>query len=82
MPLRPLLKNKILLQKHYNINEMCIDIWPFWQLEEYIKIVNDLNEEEERQRKQEEDQQQKNMPNFNPSSMMNSINNLGNNFKN
>ncbi len=78
MPLKPLLKNKLLLQKHYHINEFCIDEWPFWMLEENIKIINELNEEEEKQRKQEEDQQQKSMPNFNPGSIMSGMPNMGN----
>jgi hypothetical protein len=82
MPLRPLLKNKLLLQKHYHVNELCIDEWPFWMLEENIKIVNELNDEEEKNRKQEEDSQQKSMPNFNPNSMMNNIGNLTNNLGN
>lgn len=82
MPLKPLLKNKLLLQKHYHINEFCIDEWPFWMLEENIKIVNELNEDEEKQRKQEEDSQQKSMPNFNPGSIMNGVPNLGSNLGN
>jgi len=59
MPLKPLLKNKLLLQKHFHVNEFCLDQWPFWMLEENIKIVNELNEEEEKQRKQDEESQQK-----------------------
>lgn len=82
MPLRPLLKNKLLLQKHYHINEFCIDEWPFWMLEENIKIVNELNDEEEKNRKQEEESQQKSMPNFNPNSMMSNIGNMTNNLGN
>jgi len=82
MPLKPLLKNKLLLQKNYHVNEFCIDEWPFWMLEENIKIVNELNEDEEKQRKHEEDSQQISMPNFNPSSMMNNIPNLGSNLGN
>jgi hypothetical protein len=68
MPLRPLLKNKLLLQKHYHVNEFCIDEWPFWMFEENIKIVNELTDEEEQQRKSDESQQNKttNMGNFNP----------------
>jgi hypothetical protein len=82
MPLRPLLKNKLLLQKHYHINEFCIDEWPFWMLEENIKIVNELNDEEDKNRKQEEESQQKSMPNFNPNSMMSNIGNMTNNLGN
>ena len=76
MPLRPLLKNKLLLQKHYHVNEFCIDEWPFWMLEENIKIVNELTDEEEQQRKNEEAQQNKstNLGNFNPNSIMNNFN--------
>jgi hypothetical protein len=76
MPLKPLLKNKLLLQKHYHVNEFCIDEWPFWLLEENIKIINELTDEEEQQRKTEESQQNKsmNMGNFNPSNIMNNFN--------
>jgi hypothetical protein len=81
MPLRPLLKNKLLLQKHFHVNEFSIDNWPFWMLEENIQIVNELNEEEEKQRKQDEDAQQKGMPNFNPNQIMSGMNNLGSGFK-
>ena len=42
MPLKPLLKNKLLLQKHYHVSEFSIDEWPFWLLEENIKIINEL----------------------------------------
>jgi hypothetical protein len=76
--LRPLLKNKLLIQKHWHVNEFCIDSWPFWLFEENIKIINELNEEEEKQRKTEEDAQQKGMPNFNPNSIMSGMPNLGN----
>jgi hypothetical protein len=82
MPLKPLLKNKLLLQKHYHVNEFAIDMWPFWMLEENIKIVNELNDEEEKNRKKEEEIQQKSMPNFNPSSIMGGIGNLGSNLGN
>jgi len=49
--------------------------------EQYIKIVNEMTEEEERSRKNEEKTQQKSMPNFNPSSMMNSMNSMASKFK-
>jgi hypothetical protein len=79
--LNSLLKNKLLLQKNYHLQESAIDQWPFWMLEENIKIVNELTEEEERQRKKQEDEQQKSAPNFNPSSYMNSMNSMANKFK-
>ena len=82
MPLRALLKNKLLLQKHYHVNEFAINDWPFWMLEENVSIINELSEEEEKQRNKQEEQQQKNMPNFNPRSYMSQMNNMANKFKN
>ena len=81
MPLRPLLKNKLLLQKHYHVQEESLDCWPFWMLEENISIINEISDEEDKQRKKDEESQQKSMPNFNPSSYMNNMNNMMNNFK-
>lgn len=81
MPLNSLLKNKLLLQKNYHLQELSIDEWPFWMLEENIKIVNEITEEEEKHKKKEEDKQSKSMPNFNPSSYMNNMNSMANKFK-
>lgn len=81
MPLRSLLKNKLLLQKHYNLQESSMDNWPFWMLEENIKLVNELVDEEEKVRKKDEETQKTNMPNFNPNSMMNSVSSMTNKFK-
>lgn len=78
MPLTPLLKNKLLLQKNYHVNEISIDSWPFWMFEENIKIVNEISDEEEKQRKSDEESQSKSVPNFNPSSILNSMGNIGN----
>ena len=78
-PLSSLLKNKLLLQKNYHLQESSIDLWPFWLLEENIKIVNELTEEEEKQRKKEDSSQK--MPNFNPSSVMNNMSSMANKFK-
>jgi hypothetical protein len=47
-------------------------------LEENIKIVNELTDEEDKQRKKEEGSQK--MPNFNPSSMMNSMSSMASRF--
>ena len=58
-----------------------MDNWPFWMLEENIKIVNELTEEEEKNKKKQDEDQQKNTPNFNPSSYMNSMNNMASKFK-
>jgi hypothetical protein len=80
--LTSLLKNKLLLQKNYHTQEAAMDEWPFWMLEENIKIVNQLTEEEERQKKKQDDEQQKGMPNFNPSQYMNSMNSMMGSFKN
>jgi hypothetical protein len=81
MPLRALLKNKLLLQKHYHVNEFSMDNWPFWMLEENVSIINDITDEEENQRKKDEDQQNKSMPNFNPGSYMSQMSSMANNFK-
>jgi hypothetical protein len=77
--LNSLLKNKLLLQKNYHLQEFAIDSWPYWMLEENIKIVNELTEEEEKQRKKEDSSSK--TPNFNPSSMMNSMSSMANKFK-
>lgn len=79
--LNSLLKNKLLLQKNFHLQEWAIDNWPFWLFEENIKIVNELTEEEEKQRKKQEEGQQKGMPNFNPGSYMNSMNSMAGKFK-
>jgi len=76
-----LLKNKLLLQKNYHLQESAIDNWPFWMLEENIKIVNELTEEEEKQKKKQEEEQSKSTPNFNPNSYMSSMNSMMNKFK-
>jgi len=81
MPLKPLLKNKLLLQKHYHTQENSMDMWPFWLLEENISIINELTDEEEKNRKKEEEKQNSTMPNFNPSSYMNTMNGMANKFK-
>ena len=64
MPLMHILKNKLLLQKHWRLQEWAIDEWPFWLLEENIKLVNELSEEEETNRKKQEGEQSKGMPNY------------------
>ena len=64
MPLMHILKNKLLLQKHWRLQEWAIYEWPFWLLEENIKLVNELSEEEETNRKKQEGEQSKGMPNY------------------
>ena len=68
MPLKHLLKNKLLLQKHFHTQEWAMDNWPFWMFEENIKLVNEIIDEEDKQRKQDEDSQRTSMPDT--SSMM------------
>ena len=53
-----------------------MDEWPFWMLEENVKIVNEIMEEEDTNRKKEEEGQQKGMPDT--SSMMKNASNMGN----
>ena len=65
-----------MLQKHFHTQEAAMDDWPFWMLEENIKIVNEIVEEEENQRKKDEGDQQKGMPDTN--SMMKNASNMSN----
>jgi len=51
-----LLKNKLLLQRNYHLQESAIDNWPFWMLEENIKIVNDITTEEEEMSQKQQDE--------------------------
>jgi len=81
MPLKPLLKNKLLLQKHFHVSEISIDEWPYWLLEENIKIVNEINKEEEERQKESEKGQKTNMSNFNPNSYMKNMENMTKKFK-
>jgi hypothetical protein len=55
MPLKHILKNKAMLQKNFNFNEISMDSWPYWMFEENIKIVNEIIEEEDRNSKNEEE---------------------------
>jgi len=77
--LKHILKNKLLLQKHFNLQELSIDKWPFWMFEENIKIVNEIVEEEEKQRKKDEEAQNKQMGNFDANSMMRNAQSMTNN---
>jgi hypothetical protein len=77
MPLKHILKNKLLLQKHFHTQEWSMDNWPFWMFEENIKLVNEIIEEEDKQRKQDEDSQKSSMPDT--SSMMKNASNMTSN---
>jgi hypothetical protein len=80
MPLKPLLKNKLLLQKHFHVVEFCIDEWPYWMFEENIKIVNEIIEEEEKSQ-ESSNKGSNSMGNFNPNSYMKNIESMANKFK-
>ena len=80
MPLKHILKNKLLLQKHFHLQEWAMDMWPFWMFEENIKIVNEIVEEEDKDRKKQEGDQAKSMPNYDTNSMMKNASNFRNNF--
>jgi hypothetical protein len=75
------LKNKILLQKHFHLQESAINEWPYWMFEENVKIVNEILEEEENKRNAGSEEQQAQMGNFNPDSIMKSAESIKNNFK-
>jgi len=79
MPLKHILKNKLLLQKHFHLQEWSIDNWPFWMFEENVKLINEILEEEETNRKKQEDEQQKSMGGFDTNSMMRNMSNMTSN---
>jgi hypothetical protein len=81
MPLKGILKNKLLLQKQYHLQESAIDSWPYWMLEENIKIVNEITDEEEKEKKKQEKEQKTPGMNFNPNSMMSSMSSMASKFK-
>lgn len=76
MPLTHILKNKLHLQKHFHLQEWAINSWPFWLLEENIKLVNEILEEEEKQQKKGEEDQSKSMPDY--GGMMKNASSMGN----
>jgi hypothetical protein len=79
MPLKHILKNKLLFQKHFNLQEWSIDNWPFWMFEENIKLINEIIEEEDNKSRKQEEAQQKQMGGFDPgSAMKNATSGLGN----
>jgi hypothetical protein len=79
MPLIPILKNKLLLQKHFHTQEISMDEWPYWMFEENIKMVNEIIDEEDREKKKQEKAQQQQMPNFDANSMIRNASNMTNN---
>lgn len=79
MPLKHILKNKLLLQKHFHTQEVSMDEWPYWMFEENINIVNEIIEDEENQRKKDEESQSTSMPDT--SSMMKSAQNMTSNIQ-
>ena len=56
-----------------------MDEWPFWMLEENIKLVNEILEEEDKNQKKEEDGQRGSMPDT--SSMMKSAQSMTGNIQ-
>lgn len=82
MPLKHILKNKLFLQKHYNLQEVSINSWPFWMFEENIKIINEIAEQEKEEQKKQEKEQQSSMGGFNPNSIMKDAGNITKNMPN
>jgi ABC-type proline/glycine betaine transport system ATPase subunit len=77
MPLTDLLKNKLLIAKNYpGFTESDMNLWPFWQLEENIKIINELQDEENKTSEKQKDSQKNDMPNMNPSNYMKGMGNF------
>ena len=73
--------NKMDLVKEFNKDELAIDDWPFWLLEENIKLANKKIEDSEKHRKSEEDKQKYNMPSMNTSQYTSGISGMVNKFK-
>lgn len=78
MPLKHILKNKLLLQKHFHLQEWSMDRWPFWMFEENVKLVNEILEEEDSKRSSQEEDS---MGNFDTNSMMRNASNMTSNMK-
>lgn len=77
-----LFKNKLQLYKNYHIGDDTINYWPYWMLEEMIKLINKFNEEEDKERKKQEDAQSKSSgSNFSPNSYMKNISGMASKFK-
>jgi hypothetical protein len=82
MPLRDILKNKLLLQENFHTSELAMDDWAFWQFEENIKVANSIIEEKEKSRRKDEEEQRKNMPSMpNMGGMNNNLSSMMNKFK-
>jgi hypothetical protein len=81
IPLSNILTNKLQLQETFSTNEAVMDDWPFWLLEENIKVANKIIEDKEKNRKTEEDKQKTQMPNMDTSSMTNNMSSMMNKFK-
>ena len=41
-----------------------VDSWPYYELEDYINLLNERHEEEKKQRDKQDNESQKGMPNF------------------
>jgi hypothetical protein len=79
MPLTFILKNKLLLQKNFHLQEESINKWPYWLFEENIKIVNEIIEEENKEHEKQRENQQTSTPNFDSNQMMRNMNNMTSN---
>lgn len=78
MPLKHILKNKLLLQENFKTQEISMDIWPFWLFEENIKLSNEIIEEKNNENKAQENAQMDSMPDT--SSMMKDAKNMTSGF--
>ena len=76
MPLTFILKNKLLLQKNFHLQEVSIDNWPYWMFEENIKIVNEIIEEENKEQDKNGEQQEGSPPKFDTSSISRSMSDM------
>lgn len=60
--MQTLIKNKFEFLFQKNQHPTSWDQIPYWEFEEYIKLLNERNKEEEEQRKKQESDQKAQMP--------------------
>jgi len=60
-----LISNKFEFMNQLRMPTTVVDTWPYYEFEEYIKLLNKKNEEEKKRHEEEERQQKMNMPDVN-----------------
>lgn len=58
------MENKFEFMFQKSIPTFSWDLLPFWEFEEYIKMLNERNKEENKRQKEEKEEMDSKMPNF------------------